>query len=52
MNRILVTGANGYIGKSIVSWFSKSEDTLVIPLTRKDVDLPSIVALYREKFIW
>jgi nucleoside-diphosphate-sugar epimerase len=35
----LVTGANGYIGKSIVSWFSKSEDTLVIPLTRKDVDL-------------
>jgi GDP-L-fucose synthase len=36
--RILVTGANGMLGKSVTSELIKSEN-LVIPLTRKDTNL-------------
>jgi nucleoside-diphosphate-sugar epimerase len=39
MTRILITGAAGYIGRSMVSWFSNFPNTIVTPLTRNDVDL-------------
>ena len=35
--RILITGANGYIGKSLTKALNNEHD--VIPLTRKEADL-------------
>lgn len=45
MSRVLVTGANGMLGKSVVNALTSSHQQ-VITLTRKDVDLTDTAATY------
>ena len=46
MSKVLVTGANGMLGKSVVNSLTNSNHE-VIPLTRKDVDLTDSVTTFR-----
>ena len=37
--KILITGANGFVGKSLREYFSNNDQVKVIALGRKDLDL-------------
>lgn len=44
--KIVITGANGFLGRNLVKWLSKNDQLEIIPLTRKELDLTNTQAVY------